>query len=138
MTETGRLQQRLRLLPSLCGVYFVLALSLFPHLGMALVCGPGRGRRRFAPCSRSWRFRSSVGTPGVGYRGLRTVAFDGCHSLHMPDTTDNRAWLGRVCGGHSRLPGTTQTGALQTFAHSLEGGARALTSRHCGAPPKAD
>ncbi|MEV0086662.1 transposase domain-containing protein [Saccharopolyspora sp. NPDC050642] len=37
MTETGRLQQRLRLLPSLCGVYFVLALSLFPRLGMALV-----------------------------------------------------------------------------------------------------
>ncbi|WP_435876208.1 transposase domain-containing protein [Saccharopolyspora shandongensis] len=37
MTETGRLQQRLRLLPSLCGVYFVPALSLFPHLGMALV-----------------------------------------------------------------------------------------------------
>nr|WP_267892793.1 transposase domain-containing protein [Streptomyces sp. NBRC 110028] len=62
MTETGRLQPRLRLLPSPRGVNFVLALSLFPHPGMA----------------------------------------------------------------------------LQTFAHSLEGGARALTSRHRGAPPKAD
>ncbi len=27
--------------------------------------------------------------------GLRTVAFDGCSSLHVPDTARNRAWLGR-------------------------------------------
>ncbi|MFE0654687.1 transposase domain-containing protein [Streptomyces sp. NPDC059534] len=119
LAETGRLQQRLRLLPSRCDVYFVLALCLFPQLGMALVWEKlvhAWGLRAPRPTSaalRQLRARLSpaplralfevlavplapAGTPGVGYRGLRTVAFDGCHSLHVPDTVDNRAWLGRV------------------------------------------
>jgi hypothetical protein len=32
-------QRRLRLLPSRAGVYFVLALAMFPHLGYARVWG---------------------------------------------------------------------------------------------------
>jgi hypothetical protein len=32
----------------------------------------------------------------VRYRGLRTVAFDGCNSLKVPDTDRNRCWLGRI------------------------------------------
>ena len=34
--------------------------------------------------------------PGVTFGGLRTVAFDGCSSLRVPDTGRNRAWLGRI------------------------------------------
>ena len=36
------------------------------------------------------------GTPGVRFGGLRTVAFDGCNSLKVPDTGRNRWWLGRI------------------------------------------
>jgi hypothetical protein len=36
------------------------------------------------------------GTPGVRFGGLRTVAFDGCSSLKVPDTRRNRWWLGRI------------------------------------------
>ena len=39
LVETGRVQQRLRLLPSRVGVYFVLALGLFPELGYLRVWG---------------------------------------------------------------------------------------------------
>jgi hypothetical protein len=35
-------------------------------------------------------------TPGTRFRGLRTVAFDGCNSLKVPDTQANRSWLARV------------------------------------------
>jgi hypothetical protein len=37
------------------------------------------------------------GTPGVRYRRWRTVAFDGCKSIRVPDTDRNRAWFGRAC-----------------------------------------
>ena len=35
-------------------------------------------------------------TPGVRFGGLRTVAFDGCNSVKVPDTSRNRCWLGRI------------------------------------------
>ncbi|WP_197038892.1 transposase domain-containing protein [Herbidospora cretacea] len=35
--ETGRTERRLRMLPSRVGVYFVLALALFSHVGAHLV-----------------------------------------------------------------------------------------------------
>ncbi len=38
----------------------------------------------------------AVQDAGVCYRGLRTVAFDGCNSLRVPDTEANRSWLGRI------------------------------------------
>ncbi|EFC83417.1 IS4 family transposase, partial [Parafrankia sp. EUN1f] len=37
LTETGRVQQRVRDLPSRVGMYFVLALGLYGHLGYARV-----------------------------------------------------------------------------------------------------
>ncbi|MEU2159452.1 transposase domain-containing protein [Streptomyces sp. NPDC019396] len=37
LAETGTVQRRLRSLPSRVGVYFVLALGLFPQLGYAKV-----------------------------------------------------------------------------------------------------
>ena len=35
-------------------------------------------------------------TPGVMFGRYRTVAFDGCRSLKVPDTGRNRAWLGKM------------------------------------------
>jgi hypothetical protein len=35
-------------------------------------------------------------TPGTRFCGLRTVAFDGCNSLKVPDTQGNRSWLGTI------------------------------------------
>jgi hypothetical protein len=84
LEETGAVQRRLRKLPSRVGVYFLLALALFPRLGYArvwgkLVAGLGgltglhvpvvsekalrdlRRRwasRRWSGCSRSWPGRS--------------------------------------------------------------------------------
>jgi hypothetical protein len=59
-------------------------------------------RRRLTPAPFKALFQVVAGplgwptTTGVSYRGLRTVAFDGCHSLKAPDTARVRAWLGRV------------------------------------------
>jgi hypothetical protein len=35
-------------------------------------------------------------TPGVRFGGLRTVAFDGCSSVKIPDTDRNRSWIGKI------------------------------------------
>ncbi len=34
--------------------------------------------------------------PGVTYRGLRTVAFDGLNSVKVPDSDRNRSWMGKT------------------------------------------
>src|ERR1039457_5954510 len=39
LEQTGTVQRRLRVLPSRAGVYFVLALGMFPHLGYLRVWG---------------------------------------------------------------------------------------------------
>ena len=124
LIETGTVQRRLRDLPSRVGVYFVLALGLFPRLGYArvwdkLTAGLTAGlagtvvprpsekalrdlRRRLGPAPLKALFEVVAGplaqprTPGVRFRGLRTVAFDGCNSLKVPDTDRNRSWLGRI------------------------------------------
>ena len=120
LSETKTMQRRLRDLPSRVGVYFVLALMLFPRLGYARVWqkltaglagmvlpSPSEKalrdlRRRLGPAPFKSLFEIVAGplgqprTPGVSYRGLRTVAFDGCNSLHVPDTERNRSWLGRI------------------------------------------
>lgn len=117
---TKTVQRRLRDLPSRVGIYFVLALVLFPRLGYArvwqkLTAGligldlptPSEKalrdlRRRLGPAPFKALFEIVAGplgqphTPGVSYRGMRTVAFDGCNSLHVPDTECNRSWLGRI------------------------------------------
>jgi hypothetical protein len=101
-------------------VYFVLAMTLFPSLGYARVWdkltaglvglavpSPSEKalrdlRRRLGPARLQALFQvlagplAAPGSPGVSYRGLRTVAFDGCNSLKVPDTAANRSWLGRV------------------------------------------
>src|SRR5439155_16206308 len=59
-------------------------------------------RRRLGPAPMKALFEVVAGplaqpyTPGVRFRGLRTVAFDGCSSIKVPDTERNRCWLGRI------------------------------------------
>ncbi len=120
LERTRAVQRRVRALPSRAGVYFVVALGLFPHLGYARVWDKltaglgGLGlsrpsekalrdlRRRLGPAPFKALFEVVAGplaaprVPGVSFRGLRTVAFDGCSSLRVPDTARNRAWPGRV------------------------------------------
>jgi hypothetical protein len=120
LEQTRTVQRRLRLLPSRAGVYFVLALAMFPGLGYARVWGkltaglaglnlprPSEKalrdlRRRLGPAPLQALFEVVAGalaqphTPGVRFAGLRTVAFDGLNSLKVPDTGRNRAWLGKI------------------------------------------
>ena len=120
LSQTKTVQRRLRDLPSRVGVYFVLALMLFPRLGYARVWrkltiglvglelpNPSEKalrelRRRLGAAPFKALFEVVAGplgqphTPGVCYRGMRTVAFDGCNSLRVPDTERNRCWLGRI------------------------------------------
>jgi hypothetical protein len=120
LAQTRTVQRRLRVLPSRAGVYFVLALGLFPHLGYLRVWGKlaaGLGglevprpsekalrdlRRRLglAPLKALFEVVAGPlawpGTPGVRFAGLRTVAFDGLNSLKIPDTSRNRSWAGKI------------------------------------------
>ena len=127
LEETGRVQERLRLLPSRVGVYFLLALGLFPGLGYARVWDMLTGALPLAArvSEKALRdLRRRVGavpvrllfdtlavplarphTPGVCYRRWRTVAFDGCSSLRCPDSPRNRAWLGRAVAGRGGFHG---------------------------------
>ena len=120
LAQTKTVQRRLRLLPSRAGVYFMLALGMFPHLGYLRVWGKlaaglaGLGlpcpsekalrdlRRRLGPAPLKALFEVVAGplaqphTPGVRFAGLRTVAFDGLNSLKIPDTDRNRSWAGKI------------------------------------------
>jgi hypothetical protein len=120
LEETGARERRLRLLPSRVGIYFVLALGLFPrpgYLGVwAKLTAALDGLGLAVPSARALRdLRRRIGiapvkalfevlagpqgqprTPGVMFGRYRTVAFDGCKSLKVPDTPRNRAWLGKM------------------------------------------
>ena len=120
LAQTRTAQRRLRDLPSRAGVYFVLALGMYPRLGYARVWAkltaglqglpaarPSEKalrdlRRRLGPAPVKALFEvvagplAQPGTPGVRFGGLRTVAFDGCNSVKVPDTRRNRWWLGRI------------------------------------------
>lgn len=118
LAETRTTQRRLRDLPSRVGVYFVLALCLFPGLGYrkvwakltAAIRGPKSPsekafrdlRRRVGAAPVKALFEALAGpvaarrTPGVWFGRYRTVAFDGCVSFKVADTERNRAWLGKL------------------------------------------
>ncbi len=119
LAGTKTMQRRVRALPSRTGVYFVLALALFPGIGYLRVwdkltaalepLGLSRPsekalrdlRRRLGPAPLKVLFETvavplaSPRTPGVAYQGLRTVAFDGLNSVKVPDSDRNRSWLGK-------------------------------------------
>ncbi|MFB0633559.1 transposase domain-containing protein, partial [Streptomyces sp. AB3(2024)] len=120
LEQTKTVQRRLRALPSRVGVYFVLALALFPRCGYARVwarlVAPLAGlpvpqpsekalrdlRRRLGPAPLKALFEVVAGplaqprTPGACHHGRRLVALDGLNSLCVPDTGRNRAWLGKI------------------------------------------
>lgn len=122
LAQTRTVQRRLRMLPSRTGVYFLLALGLFPDVGYLRVWAKltagltGAGmvvpavsekalrelRRRLGPAPLRPLFEIVAGplgqprTPGVCFAGLRTVAFDGLNSIKVPDSDRNRGWLGRI------------------------------------------
>jgi hypothetical protein len=127
LEETRAVQQRLRDLPSRVGVYFLVAMCLFPEVGYRLVwdkltagiggCRPGPSakglrdlRRRVgcAPVKALFEVVSGVlappRTPGVRFGRYRTVSFDGCSSIKTPDSERNRGWL-RACphGGYPQI-----------------------------------
>ncbi|WP_435218647.1 transposase domain-containing protein [Streptomyces sp. bgisy034] len=140
LKETRTVQTRVRTLPSRVGVYFVLALGLFPVLGYRrvwdrLVAGlsgidlstpseaaPRQMRRRLGPEPLRLLFDvlavplAQPSTPGVRYRRRRTVAFDGCSSLKAPDLPRVRALLGKVrhCWGMSGYPSLRLTVLCET------------------------
>jgi hypothetical protein len=120
LERTGCTERRLRRLPSRVGVYFVLALTLFPALGYRrvwskLVTGLGAIagaspsekalrdlRRRVGAAPLKLLFETLAGpvarpaTPGTCYRRWRTVALDGCCSIKAPDQPRVIGWLGKV------------------------------------------
>jgi hypothetical protein len=126
LDETRSVQRRLRALPSRVGVYFLLAMCLFPEVGYLLVWQKLTAsltalpvvtptakalrdlRRRVggAPMQRLFEVLSGPlaqrTTPGARFGAYRTVSFDGCSSLKAPDTIRNRAWLGSP--GHGGYP----------------------------------
>ncbi len=119
LVETRTVEQRLRDLPSRVGIYFLLAMSLFPEVGYGLVwkklTSGLKGMPLAEPAKKAFRdLRRRLGsaavkalfgvlagplaqpaTPGVRFGRWRTVSFDGCTSQKVPDTDRNRAWLGK-------------------------------------------
>ncbi|TKA00857.1 IS4 family transposase [Actinacidiphila oryziradicis] len=141
-------QGRIRQVPMRVAVYFVLALALFPDLSYAGVwdmltgavsqmghrvatltdAGLADLRRRLGPDPLRELFEVVAGplgqprTVGVSYRGMRTVAFDGCKSTRVPETADNVAWLGR----HKLAAGAVAAYPLLSVMALVETGTRAL------------
>jgi hypothetical protein len=147
LEEEGGLERRVRLLPSRCGLYFLLAMCLFPQSGylgvwgrltaglraLGLPCPSARAlrdlRRRVgvAPVKRLFEVLAGpLGqprTPGIMFGGYRTVSFDGCKSLKVPDTPANRAWLGkrRLARGEAGYPALLLMTLAETGTRALLG-----------------
>jgi Insertion element 4 transposase N-terminal/Transposase DDE domain len=143
--EAGVRERRLRLLPSRVGVYFVLAMCLFPRPGYLGVWGKLTsaldGLAVTAPSQKALRdLRRRIGTaplrllfevlagplgwpraPGIMFGAYRTVTFDGCRTVKVPDTPRNRAWLGKM----NAAAGVTGYPVIQLMT-LVETGTRAL------------
>jgi len=153
LAATGRTQRRLRMLPSRVGVYLVLAMVLFPQVGLAgvwvrltaglaqVVVSPSEKalrdlRRRVGPEPLAALFATVAGPlgwpgqPGVRYRSWRTVAFDGCSSWKLPDTDRNRARFGRVRqpAGVAAYPALMLMALVETGTRGLIGAVFGPTS----------
>jgi hypothetical protein len=147
LDRPGR-RERVRLVPARVAVYFVLALALFPESSYGRVWDTLSGavrqaghrvavmtesgladlRRRLGPEPLREIFEVVAGplgrpsTPGVSYRGMRTVAFDGCRSTRAPESAENVAWLGR----HKLKAGAVAAYPLLAVMALVETGTRAL------------
>jgi hypothetical protein len=147
-------ERRFRLLPSRTGVYFLLAMCLFPRAGYLAVWGKltaaldGLGlaapsakalrdlRRRIgaAPVRALFEVLAGPlgrpGTPGVMFGGYRTVSFDGCKSVKVPDTPANRGWLGKMNAalGVAGYPVVQLMALVETGTRALLGAAFGSTA----------
>jgi hypothetical protein len=152
--ETGTVQRRVRLLPTRVVIYFVLALALFEHSGyrqvwakmtaglrvlnlaVPTVSALARARRRVGPKPFQALFAAlsgpvgRPGTPGVFWRGLRTVALDAT-TQHVPDTP-------AIAAGYRKRSGDTLTFGYPLLRLSVlvECGTRAILAAVFG--PEAD
>ena len=143
----GARERRVRLLPSRAGLYFLLAMCLFPQVGYLGVWGKltaaldGMGlavpspkalrdlRRRIgiAPARRLFEIlagpQGQPRTPGIMSGGYRTVSFDGCKSIKVPDTVKNRAWLGKqnASNGETGYPALPLMALVETGTRALPG-----------------
>ena len=150
LEETRTRERRLRVLPSRAGIYFVLAMCLFPGTGYRGVwarltaeldaCCPDPKalrdlRRRIGAAPLRRLFELLAGPvpwprmPGVYFGRYRTVAFDGCRSIRVPDTARNRAWLGKL----KASLGETGYPLIQLMT-LCETGTRALIGAAFGSP----
>jgi len=144
LEETGARERRLRLLPSRVGVYFVLAMCLFPRPGylgvwakltaaLGLASPSAKAlrelRRRIGIAPLKALFEILAGplgqahTPGIMSGGYRTVSFDGCKSIKVPDTAKNRAWLGKqnASNGETGYPALALMTLVETGTRALLG-----------------
>ncbi|WP_434599867.1 IS4 family transposase [Streptomyces sp. A5-4] len=143
VAETKTVQQRLRDLPSRVGVYFLLAMCLFPEVGYRLVWNKLTAglsgipvafptakalrdlRRRLGVAALRALFDvlagplAQLGTPGVRFGPYRTVSFDGCSSIRVPDSERNRSWLGRTA--HHGYPTVELMTLVETGTRALIG-----------------
>lgn len=143
LSETRTVQRRLRDLPSRVGVYFLLAMCLFPEVGYLLVWDKLTAglsglpvvrpsakalrdlRRRLGVAPVRALFEVLVGplaqptTPGVRFGPYRTMSFDGCSSQRVPDTERNRSWLGRTT--HHGYPTVELMTLVETGTRALIG-----------------
>jgi hypothetical protein len=157
LEEAGCRERRLRLLPSRAGVYFVLAMCLFPQAGYLGVWGKltaaldGLGlavpsakalrdvRRRVGIAPVKSLFEVLAGplgqprTPGIMFGGYRTVSFDGCRSIKVPDTAASRGWLGKM----NAALGVTGYPVIQLMT-LVETGTRALIGAAFGTPAEGE
>jgi hypothetical protein len=153
LEETRTRERRLRVLPSRVGIYFVLALALFPGAGClgvwAKLTAALEGQGLPSPSGKALRdLRRRVGAaplkalfevlagpaaqpsaPGVAFGRYRTVAFDGCTSIKVPDTERNRSWLGKM----KAALGVTGYPAVELMT-LVETGTRALLGAVFGPP----
>ncbi|MFF9511506.1 transposase domain-containing protein [Streptomyces sp. NPDC014724] len=143
---------RLRDLPSRVGVYFVLAMCLFPEVGYRLVWQKltaaltGAGLDTVRPTEKALRdLRRQIGaapvrhlfdvvagplarptTRGVRFGPFRTVSFDGCSSIKIPESDRNVDRFGpQSRGGYPMVELMT---LVETGTRALIGAAFGLTS----------
>ena len=121
---------------SYLGVWAELTAAL-DGLGLAVPSGKAlRGlRRRVGTAPLKALFEVLAGplgqpsTPGVRFGRYRTVAFDGCRSVKVPDTARNRAWPGKM----NAALGVTGYPVIQLMT-LVETGTRALAGAVFGTP----
>src|SRR5215216_4915831 len=149
VTQTGRVEQRQRLLPARVVLYYTLAMCLFAQVGYEEVMrllveglawarrwqgswqvphksSIARARARLGPAPLRALFAevarplATPTTKGAWYRGWRLVALDGT-TLDVPDTPANLAAFGRPPGGRGQgaFPQVRLVGLVECGTHAV-------------------